>query len=420
MKVWRNGTSVWSRASSRTSSRRAQLEVNGDAHRAPRTRRRDEPARGEQHGQVVEHVRGLLGHALVGLLARGARDLLRLLPTFAPICAGSARSARCSSRPGRPCAAPRPCARAPAAPRRAAAPCRRGRSRCARRCGRPGPRARRAPAGVHVAVVAQRAQAQEVAGGLPLVPQLLARARPEPDLAGLARARERLLVHVGEREHLAGAGVLDDAGGQSTPQWASTAHSMAKRGRRSERILRNRRRPRWRRSRAACRSAAASPSASVSRKTRDAARRGRDVGGGHHRRARVARGPRRASTVPTSSTWASRRCTGGMKPAGSSGGEAKSARQGRARSVVHPRELADRRGLPAERLLAPERGERRGAGRRGPTSPPAPAGQPALRGAAPDHHEQAEHVPAVGDRPARAARRARSSWHDELAVRRGP
>src|SRR6201999_3739245 len=33
----------------------------------------------EQHGQVVEDVGGLLGHALVGLLARGAHDLLGLL-----------------------------------------------------------------------------------------------------------------------------------------------------------------------------------------------------------------------------------------------------------------------------------------------------------------------------------------------------
>src|SRR5919199_3887096 len=38
-----------------------------------------EPARVQQHGEVVEHVGGLLGHALVALLARGARDLLGLL-----------------------------------------------------------------------------------------------------------------------------------------------------------------------------------------------------------------------------------------------------------------------------------------------------------------------------------------------------
>src|SRR3954453_15316129 len=32
-------------------------------------------ARAQQHGEVVEHVGGLLGHAVVGLVARGARDL---------------------------------------------------------------------------------------------------------------------------------------------------------------------------------------------------------------------------------------------------------------------------------------------------------------------------------------------------------
>src|ERR671932_271744 len=32
-----------------------------------------EPARAQQHGEVVEHVGGLLGHALVALLARGPR-----------------------------------------------------------------------------------------------------------------------------------------------------------------------------------------------------------------------------------------------------------------------------------------------------------------------------------------------------------
>ena len=38
-----------------------------------------EPAAAQQHGEVVEHVGGLLGHALVGLLAGGAGDLLGLL-----------------------------------------------------------------------------------------------------------------------------------------------------------------------------------------------------------------------------------------------------------------------------------------------------------------------------------------------------
>jgi hypothetical protein len=43
-----------------------------------------EPARGQQHGQVVEHVGGLLGHALFGLGSGGARDLLGLLLDLGP------------------------------------------------------------------------------------------------------------------------------------------------------------------------------------------------------------------------------------------------------------------------------------------------------------------------------------------------
>src|SRR3954451_12717978 len=38
-----------------------------------------EPAGVQQHGEVVEEVGGLLGHALVLLVARGARHLLGLL-----------------------------------------------------------------------------------------------------------------------------------------------------------------------------------------------------------------------------------------------------------------------------------------------------------------------------------------------------
>src|SRR5919112_4344320 len=47
-----------------------------------------EPARAQQHGQVVEHVGGLLGHALVALLARGTRHLLGLLLDLLPHPAG--------------------------------------------------------------------------------------------------------------------------------------------------------------------------------------------------------------------------------------------------------------------------------------------------------------------------------------------
>ena len=63
---------------------------------------------------------------------------------------------------------------------------------------------------VAVAVQAQRADRLGVARRRALVPQLVARAAPEVQLAGLARARERLRVRVGQREHLARAPVLDD------------------------------------------------------------------------------------------------------------------------------------------------------------------------------------------------------------------
>src|SRR5215213_3311440 len=43
-----------------------------------------EAARAQQHREVVEHVGGLLGDALVALLARGAGDLLGLLLDLVP------------------------------------------------------------------------------------------------------------------------------------------------------------------------------------------------------------------------------------------------------------------------------------------------------------------------------------------------
>ena len=67
---------------------------------------------------------------------------------------------------------------------------------------------------VAVAVVAELDDGERVAGRLALVPELLARAAPEPRLARLARAAERLLVHPGEHQHAAVVGVLDDRRGQ--------------------------------------------------------------------------------------------------------------------------------------------------------------------------------------------------------------
>jgi hypothetical protein len=162
---------------------------------------------------VVEHVGGLLGHALVGLAGRGPGDLLRLLLDLRAD-AGRFREQLGRVAGGRISGAPvvdRALQRRQrlgglevhVAPVEATAL-----TRVAGGAGRLDQRQQR----VLVAVVAQRLEAHDVAGGLPLVPQLLTRARPEPDLAGLARAPLRLLVHVGEREHLAGAGVLDYAG----------------------------------------------------------------------------------------------------------------------------------------------------------------------------------------------------------------
>src|ERR671923_301982 len=63
-----------------------------------------------------------------------------------------------------------------------------------------------------VAVVAQRLDRLGVARGRALAPQLAARAAPEVQLAGLARALHGLAVHVRQREHLTGAPVLNHAG----------------------------------------------------------------------------------------------------------------------------------------------------------------------------------------------------------------
>src|SRR5688500_9284757 len=84
MNVWRSGTRVWSRASSRTCSRLGAIsmfEVSATTaiERLECVAER-QPARGEQHGRVVEHVGSLVGDAVVALARRGARHLLGLLP----------------------------------------------------------------------------------------------------------------------------------------------------------------------------------------------------------------------------------------------------------------------------------------------------------------------------------------------------
>src|SRR4029077_20864449 len=64
---------------------------------------------------------------------------------------------------------------------------------------------------VPVAVVADLANALEVPGGRSLAPDLPAAAAVEVDLSRLERELQRLLVHVGEGQDLAGAGVLHHA-----------------------------------------------------------------------------------------------------------------------------------------------------------------------------------------------------------------
>src|SRR3954454_20087694 len=81
MKECVTGTRLCSPSSARASSsvgetsRCSATAVNehlpgvGEAH----------PTAAQEHGEVVEDVGGLVGHALVGFLAGGAHDLLRLL-----------------------------------------------------------------------------------------------------------------------------------------------------------------------------------------------------------------------------------------------------------------------------------------------------------------------------------------------------
>ena len=69
--------------------------------------------------------------------------------------------------------------------------------------------------GVVVAIQPDFFDDELVAGGGALVPQLLPRAAPQMQFAGLARAREGLLVGVGEGEDLPRVPVLDDDGDEA-------------------------------------------------------------------------------------------------------------------------------------------------------------------------------------------------------------
>ncbi len=106
----------------------------------------------------------------------------------------------------------------------------RGRSSCARRCGTRRDRlVHRHEQAVGVAVVADLAHGLYVAGALALLPVLLARAAPEPRVAGLHRLGERLGVHVGDHQHLAGARLLDHGGDEACASYVRSSMPSASR-----------------------------------------------------------------------------------------------------------------------------------------------------------------------------------------------
>src|SRR5919108_6059849 len=216
MNVWRSATRLCSRASSRTSSSdgstRSALGSAATAIEDLLGIRQRAPTRVQQHGQVVEDVGGLLVDAIVGLLARGARDLLgllldlradprRVVEQFDGVGAAGALALAVLQRPLE----------------RGQRLVRRGRLRLAVVEARPRAGVARRAGGldereqrVAVAVEAQRLHVLDVARGRALVPELLAGAAPEGQLAGLARALHGLGVGVSEGEDLSRAPVLHD------------------------------------------------------------------------------------------------------------------------------------------------------------------------------------------------------------------
>ena len=158
-----------------------------------------DPSRGEEHVGMEEDVRDLLDQPLVGLAGSGQS---RLEPLLAHLARGQRRvvEQRDDVRARRPLLlalldpAPQP-------------------RREARLGARVAGRARGAHAEedrVAVAVVAHLLDRHRVPRRRALVPVLLPRAAPEPRLAALARAPQRLVVHPGEHQHAVGLRVLDD------------------------------------------------------------------------------------------------------------------------------------------------------------------------------------------------------------------
>src|SRR3954452_4587581 len=213
-KVCQTGTRLYSAAASRTASRPGERgSATAGSEHLLRVGER-EAAGAQQHGQVVEQVGGLLGDALAGLLAGGARDLLGLLLDLLADerrvgeqlgRVGAARVARGGAGGDRALEARQDLVRRRRLELAAveAGPL----AGVARGAGRLDQRQH----GVAVAVQPQRLHRLRVAGGRALVPELLARAAVEVQLTRRARALERLAVHVGEAEDLARSPVLDDA-----------------------------------------------------------------------------------------------------------------------------------------------------------------------------------------------------------------
>ena len=111
-----------------------------------------------------------------------------------------------------------------------------------RREARLGPGVARRPSRVHpvekrvsVAVVADLLDGHGVSRRRSLVPELLARAAPEPRLAGLPCAAQRLRVRVGEHQDAIGLRVLDDHRGQRLIGHPASSNSSLSSGSRSGR-----------------------------------------------------------------------------------------------------------------------------------------------------------------------------------------
>src|SRR5215218_9454603 len=167
-------------------------------------------AAAQQDVEVVEHVGGLLGDAVVGLVGGGTGDLVGLLAHLGADLGRVGEELRGVGAVGAIAVA----GGEDALERRQRLVGRRRVELAVVEAGalaRVAGRARGLDEGeqrVAVAVHAQGLERLRVARGGALVPELVARAAPEVHLAGLARPAQGLGVHVRQRQHLTGAPVL--------------------------------------------------------------------------------------------------------------------------------------------------------------------------------------------------------------------